>query len=287
MNTHLTFLPLAKKLTLVPKYVVFACAYGLISLLIPFTIQYLVNNLALSGIWTSTLSFLVLIATGLVLTQLFRLGLVLLSEAIQREIFVGLASKWSRNLKPQSAVYFFEVEKAMVSFAKAKSNFVELGLLLFLGLSAIVIVHPVFVLLPLFIGVMLTIMLKQNRAALGTSLHESQEKYRLHHLIEDGVLLTDEDIDRFLRRRDTHFGHVRRNHFLYGLTYVVGQFFLLATGLYLLEQDQMSVGQLVAAEIILSGIFSVMAKFPQALESYYDFETSQHKIAEGLKGGNE
>ncbi len=63
---------------------------------------------------------------------------------------------------------------------------------------------------------------------------------------------------------------------------IFGQIFVLGIGCYLIQVNQLSVGQLVSAEIIISGIFMSFAKLPTTLESLYDFETSQYKISKAL-----
>jgi ABC-type bacteriocin/lantibiotic exporter with double-glycine peptidase domain len=55
-------------------------------------------------------------------------------------------------------------------------------------------------------------------------------------------------------------------------------------GCYLIVNNQLSVGQLVSAELIISGIFVSLVKLPQTLESIYDYETSQYKISGAMKG---
>jgi hypothetical protein len=44
------------------------------------------------------------------------------------------------------------------------------------------------------------------------------------------------------------------------------------------EATELSIGQLVSAEIILTNILISMQKLPDALENMYDFETSIYKI---------
>lgn len=82
----------------------------------------------------------------------------------------------------------------------------------------------------------------------------------------------------YLLAREERFGFIRRNTVKLFALYVVCQLALLGGGTYLVETAQLSIGQLVSAEIILSNIMISLHKLPDALEGLYDFETSLYKL---------
>jgi ABC-type bacteriocin/lantibiotic exporter with double-glycine peptidase domain len=60
--------------------------------------------------------------------------------------------------------------------------------------------------------------------------------------------------------------------------FILCQISLLGGGTWLVQSQQLSIGQLVSAEIILSGIMVSLNKLPTALEGLYDYETSIYKL---------
>ena len=53
---------------------------------------------------------------------------------------------------------------------------------------------------------------------------------------------------------------------------------LLALGGYLIMRSQLSVGQLVAAEIVVNAILGQLLYFKKYLESFYDMYAATHKL---------
>ena len=105
------------------SYIFYSIAYGLSSLILPFGIQFLVNNLALSGIWLNTVSFLVLIGLGLVISQIVRHSQVILIEFLEREVFIEGMRKW-KNFNNEKYAQYLEAElfQQLSFFSKASAD---------------------------------------------------------------------------------------------------------------------------------------------------------------------
>ena len=117
-----------------------------------------------------------------------------------------------------------------------------------------------------------------NSTNVPISIKESDEKYKLYDVVHSERQIQETDLQSFLEARDGHFSFVRRNSFIISALVVVVQTILLSVGCYLIKINQLSVGQLVSAEIIISGIFIPLSKLPLTLEAVYDYETSKYKI---------
>jgi ABC-type bacteriocin/lantibiotic exporter with double-glycine peptidase domain len=267
------------------RYIFYAIAYGLSTLILPLGVQYLVNNLALSGIWLNTLTFVVLIALGLIFTQICRHSQVILLEYFQREIFLLEIAIWKNFNRKGKEHYFFEVVNLLKSFAKSYSNLIEMALVVVFGLFTIIIFHPIFILLPIAIGTVLYQIFLNSLPPIKASIQESYKKYDLYYQLINTGTMSDVAVDDFLEARDHHFLFIRKNSFKISLLTIICHIFLLGTGIYLIQRNQLSVGQLVSAEIIISGIFNSLVKLPQTLESIYDYETGQYKILKGVQTG--
>jgi ABC-type bacteriocin/lantibiotic exporter with double-glycine peptidase domain len=281
----LKFLPTLKRIGLKKKYIIFSIFYGLSSLIIPFGTQFLVNNLALAGIWVNTISFLVIIATGLLVSQVFRYCQVIITEYMQRELFLIEMGRWQSQGHAKHAYYYFEIIKILKTYSKSFTNLVEMGLVLIFGLLTMIFFHPAFIILAFILYGFFHWVFSTTRPAIQTSIEESNKKYDIYHTIADNKKTEEEELNEYLHARNNHFHYIKRNALLVGILYVISQFYLLGVGLYLIQANQLSVGQLVSAEIILSGILAALMKLPQTLEDLYDFETSEYKLNKALSMG--
>lgn len=273
-----------KQLTLSRKYIFYAIIYGLSFLIIPLTTQYLVNNLALSGILSNTLTFLILLAAAMILSQVFKYTQVILNEYMQREIFFHEIGAWGKEGQSKESPYFFEIFSMMKSFSSSFSHLVELALLMVFGLLLILVFHPIFIILVLVLMASIWWIFSSWNEAVETSLKESEQKYILFKQKAHGENLSEQDVEAYLEERHLHFRFIKMNKINVSITFIVSQLVLIGLGIYLIEQNQLSVGQLVSAEIILSGILSSLGKLPKTIEALYDYETSRVKIKNALLG---
>lgn len=264
------------------KYVLLAFLYGLSTLIIPLATQYLVNSLALSSIFANTLVFLILLLIFLSISWVLRYGQLVLLEIIQRKIFVDEAIPWMGQVEEKKSHYMLEIQTVMKSFSAAWSHLVELGLSLLFGLLVILSIHPAFIVLPLMIGSGLWLIFTFWEPAVASSVVESNEKYSLVENKISGLPISDEELAGFLKARNDHFTYVKRSTIVVGMTFVISQLYLLGVGIFLIERSEISVGQLVAGEIILTGIMVSVSKIPKTMEALYDFETSKIKLENAL-----
>lgn len=266
-------------------YIYYSLGYGFSTLIVPLGVQFLVNNLALSGIWLNTSAFIFFIILGLILSQAIKHSQLVLVESLQREIFCIEIADWRNSKKNKYSEYYFEILNLMKSFSKSYSNLIELCLVMFFGLLTIVIFHPAF--LPLAALIVFTIyqIYTSSAPALHSSIKESDEKYKIFDKINNDQTIQDTDIRSFLSARDYHFKFIRKNSFKIAALIVIVQAILLTLGCYLIRINQLSIGQLVSAEIIISGIFIPLSKLPLTLEAIYDYETSKFKISKAMSGG--
>lgn len=275
------------KTTLSRKYIILSILYGLSTLIVPLASQYLVNSLALSSIFSNTIIFLVIVVILLSAAQALRFAQVVILEFIQREIFIAEARRWALPVSPEKAHYMLEIQNLMKNFSAAYGHLVELGLTLFFGFLLIVSFHPMYLLLPLISGAAFWAIILRWKEAVETSVEESTVKYALIEEVVSGSGPGDDDLTTFLQARDQHFAFVKHATVLVGIAFVLSQLFLLGSGIYLIESGGLSVGQLVSAEIVLTGIMVTVGKLPKMMESLYDLETSKIKLEVATGGPDE
>ena len=131
---------------------------------------------------------------------------------------------------------------------------------------------------------------------LETSLKESKNKYKVAHWIQEiarsvisfkssgstslGVNKNDDLVNNYLKARESHF-KVLMLQFIQMITFkvIVTASLLLIGGALVLNQE-MNIGQFVAAEIIILLVIASVEKLILGLESFYDTLTSLEKIGQ-------
>ena len=131
-------------------------------------------------------------------------------------------------------------------------------------------------------------------AGLETSLKESKYKYRVAHWIQEiarnhlsfksknvfefSLQKNDKIVSKYLVQRENHFAILRRQFIqLTGFKVLVTAGLLIIGGILVLNQ-QMNIGQFVAAEIIILTIITAVEKLFSGLELFYDVLTSLEKL---------
>lgn len=262
-------------------YFVLSCLYGLSTLIVPFATQLLVNNLSMGGFWTNTYTFLLLIGTALTFALFVKYLQFVLLELIQRNLyFVGI-TRWQRRAKQSqfNSPYLFEVFAMLKSFASLVSDGMDLILRSFFGTLALAFIHPAFLVFGFLILFCGTVIRWQGRDAVRTSKNESNEKYEYFYGIKRRATKKNRELAlQFLQARDIHFEIVKRQTMTLYASVLVLQMIMLSWGIYLIQVNQLSIGQFVSAEIIVSGIAISCMGIPKMLRNAYDFETSCSKI---------
>lgn len=273
-----SFFRTIKALKLSRKYIIFSVLYGITTLIVPLAVQFLVNNLALSGLWLNVAGLLTVIALGLGLSLSFNYCQILLNEYLQRELFYIESQKWKIDVPENKRKYYVEMFFALKSYSKAFTIIVDISLTAGFGLLMMMTFHPAFLVLAMLIIATLYQIHLSTRPAIDTSIKESNEKYNLFRLVIQNQAPDEQHVNSYLKARDDHFWFIKKNTLKIAILFMICQLFLLGGGTYLIQLGQLSIGQLVAAEIIFSGMMVSLNKLPSALEGIYDYETSIYKL---------
>lgn len=285
----------------------FAVAAGLLSLASPIAVEALVNSVAFGGLLQPIVVLALILMACLSLSAGMNLLQHYVAELIQRRIFARTAedlamrlprvetSSWDSHDAAKMVNRFFEV----VTIQKIVSSLLLDGVSLFLAASIGMIVlafyHPI--LLVFDIGLILTIalvLLSAGRQGVSTAVDESAAKHAVAGWLEEisrpraafrsesggslaEAVAAELTLD-YLRRRSRHFRVVFRQSVFAWTAYVVTSVLMLGLGGWLVLVGQMTLGQLVAAELILTVVASSIAKLGKHLEAYYDLMASIDKL---------
>ncbi len=260
-------------------FIIYGLTYSVLILIIPLAVQLVVNQIALSGLKLSLITIVVIISAALFLAQLVRYAQIILLEYLQRKFKYWTLPIWNeaKNLDDKYKYYYFELASVQKKMGSWCFDGFELTLSLLVGLVTLGFYHPFFLLMSLLTIASLYIIYKLGNNAIQTSYDESTSKYEIFYKIS-GNLDTTEKLDDYFSHREAHFKVIKRQTKFIMWSQFVGQILLLFGGALLVDINQLSIGQFVAAELIYSTIFYSFTKAPKFLENHYDLVTSLKKI---------
>ena len=287
--------------------VVYAIGIGLLSLATPLAVESLVNSIAFGGLFQPLLVVSLLLFASLGFAAVLRIMQTILVEFLQRRLFVRLiadlsyrlprvrVSTYDRRYGPELVNRFFDI----VTVQKVCSVFLLEGIALFLstliGASLLAVYHPylliyVIVLIASMIGIVFVL----GRGAVQTAIDESLSKFavadRLEELARSPVAFKlgtgpewavergDHVAREYLSARETHFRIVIRQVIFALALQAIASTVLLGLGGYLVIAGQLTLGQLVAAELIVTVVIGSFTKIGKLLESFYDLLASMDKL---------
>lgn len=287
----------------------FAIAVGLLNLATPVAVEALVNTVAFGGLLQPvivlSLALMVCLALG---GALFTLQ-AYVTELLQRRVFVRLVADLAYRLPrielatldkkhgPELVNRFFDVVSIQKCLAKLLLDGLTAVLSATLGLIVLAFYHPALLAFDmLLLAALLVILFGMGRRGVGTSLDESEAKYKVADWLQEltrhpfsfrlqgGRELAQDRADSlagsYLRRRADHYRVVLRQ--LVGAIglQVLASTALLLLGGWLVEIGQLSLGQLVASWLIVSLVVAAITKLGGQVESVYDLLTGVAKVGQ-------
>ncbi len=285
----------------------FAAFSGLINLSLPLGIQAIVNLIQGGSVNTSWIVLLLIVVGGVIATGILQVSQLRITENLQQKIFTKAAFEFAYRIPkirldvihkyypPELMNRFFDTISLQKGLPKLLIDFSTAILQIVFGLLLLSLYHPFFIMFSvslLFITYFIFRFTAQQ--ALDTSIRESGYKYKVLHWLEEiartatsfklagntdfQLTKTDEETHKYLGARESHFKVlVRQYTMMIGLKalIVLG---LLAVGGFLVMEQQMNIGQFVAAEVIIILILSSVEKIIMSLETIYDVLTSVEKM---------
>jgi len=284
-----------------------ALGSGLLALASPVAVQALVNTVAMGGMGQPLLVLSVILFFFLAFAGGVHVLESYLVEIVQRRIFVRLAADLAYRLpRVHSDAYkhhhgaelvnrFFDVltvQKAGSSLLlDGLSTAVQAGV----GLVMLAFYHPFLlafdIVLLLSIGFIIFVL---GRGGVATAIQESISKYALVAWLEvvagnmqtfkssGGPQLAAQRTDAlalaYLDAKRNHYRVLLRQIIGSVALYAIASTALLAIGGYLVIDGHLSLGQLVAAELIVSSALVSLVKFGKHLEGFYDLMAGSDKI---------
>lgn len=286
---------------------IFAVVIGILLLATPVAVQSVVNFVALGGATSSLIVVVALLFLGLGFANVLSALQTYTVEILQRRLFVRSVAEIATRLPkvafdrsghaygPELVNRYFDVATIQKTGSFLLLDGLSLLLSVLIGLALLAFYDP---LLLAFDVILLTsivmIVLGPIRSGIKTAKAESSAKYEMAAWLEElamnpilfkssGVMKSVfERSDRLARK----YVEARRSHFriAFGqgiaalVLQVVASTALLGIGGLLVIKGTLTLGQLVAAELIVTLVLTSVTKLGKHLEAFYDLMAATDKL---------
>jgi ABC-type bacteriocin/lantibiotic exporter with double-glycine peptidase domain len=288
--------------------VVYSVATGLLSLALPVAVQALVNTVAFGSVLQPVAVLTLLVTAALGAAALLYVLRAIVLERMQRRIFARQASDVLDSLLrykvsaldgqhvPELVNRFLDVTTVQKAASVLLVDGLTLATQTLAGVVLLAAYHPYLLVFDVVLVVaIIVVLVVLGRGAVRTSIEESRSKYEVLAWFEEvarhSVSLRSRSgarvaVDRantlvldYLRNRGRHFQVLLRQLIGAQLLQVAALSSLLGIGGYLVIAGELTLGQLVAAELVVSLAAGGVAKFGKSLETYYDLQAALDKLS--------
>jgi ABC-type bacteriocin/lantibiotic exporter with double-glycine peptidase domain len=288
---------------------VYAVFYGLVNLSLPIGIQAIINLIQGGQMSTSWVILVVFVILGIAISGILQVSQLKITEHLQQKIFTRAAFEFAyripkikleamyKHYAPELMNRFFDVISIQKGLSKILIDFSTASIQTFFGLILLSLYHPFFIVFSLILIILIYSIFKlTTKRGLETSLKESKSKYDVAHWLEElartsvsfklaGVTdlpleRTDESVKSYISARESHFKILVSQYSLMILFKVLVAAGLLIVGSILVMEQQMNIGQFVAAELIILLVLGSVEKLILCLESIYDVLTALEKVGQ-------
>jgi ABC-type bacteriocin/lantibiotic exporter with double-glycine peptidase domain len=289
--------------------IIFAYSFviGLFSLSIPIAVQNLVNSVAFGSLLLPVFILTLVVFLGMGLSGAMKIAQRTVVEWLSMKVFYRTTRNLSLLLpevkeEALDGAYdstYFSRYLELFSLQKNLSSLIIDVLDFFLvvgsGMIIVALYHPAFLVFDFLLAGSLVFVIRIiGRNGVQTKLEESDQKYdvaswimnlsrpdvalRSRHGIDLSSKRTETLSSEFMNKRRRHFAVLIRQHAGFLTISVIASALLLGVGGTLVFQNQLSLGQLVAAEIILASVLASISKLDKIVENYYSSVASLKKI---------
>lgn len=287
----------------------YAMIAGIVSLSLPLGMQAIIQFIMAGQLSTSLVLLVVMVVVGIAISGYLQIMQLWLAEFIQQQIFTRGAFEFSYRIPriklqqlqdrypPEVMNRFFDVPQIQKGTAKVLIDFSIASLQMILGLLLLSIYHPLFIALSFALLFALYLLFKITGAkGLESSILESKYKYKTAYWLQElaraitSFKISDEtnlanqrldkDVSAYLLARKAHFKVLITQYSAMVVIKVLVAASLLGIGVFLVIDQQINLGQFVAAELIILMVLGAVEKLILNMDIIYDLLTSLQKVGE-------
>ncbi len=293
--------------TLVGNIYFYAIFNGLLNLSIPLGIQAIINLIQSGTSSTSWMILILLVLVGIAMAGVFQVYQLSETEIMQQKIFsnasIDFAFRIPRlSLKSLKSIYppelvnrFFDIMTIQKGISKILFDFSIAFVQIIFGLLLLAFYHPFFIALGILIVILLVMFFFfTGKESMRTSIEESNYKYKLVGWLEEvarnlptfkmagntklPLTKADDLSNEYINARKRHFSELVKQYVVMISFKVLISGSLLILGGILVFQEEMNIGQFVAAEIVIILIINSIEKMIMSMETIYDVLTGLEKV---------
>ena len=287
---------------------IYAILNGLIQLSLPLGVQAIIGFVLGASMRASLIVLIILIVLAVFVTGIMQVNQMKVIEKIQQKLFVRYAFAFAEHipkldLKKTDSIYlpelvnrFFDIPILQKSLSKILLDIPTASIQILFGLILLSFYHPAFILFGFILIILLWLILRYTGTrGLQTSIDESTYKYKVAGWLEEiarviksikftksndlHLVKTDEQVTGYLKARNSHFSILLLQYNVLVIFKTVITAAMLIVGTLLLVNQQLNIGQFIAAEIIILLVLTSVEKLIINLGSVYDTLTSIEKLS--------
>jgi ABC-type bacteriocin/lantibiotic exporter with double-glycine peptidase domain len=280
---------------------------GLVQLSLPLGIQSIISFVLAGSISTSLVVLIVFVLIGVFINGLLQVNQMKIIEKIEQQLFVRYSFRYANtiphlNLReidkyylPEMVNRFFDTITLQKGISKLLLEVPTATIQILFGLILLSFYHPLFIVFGLIVITILFFTLKSIwQRGMETSIQESNFKYKVAGYLEELARVvttlkfsnnkslhlkkTDEYVSGYLGARTQHFNILLFQYWLLIIFKVIIAAAMLIFGSFLLIEQQINIGQFIAAEIVILMVIGSVEKLIVNLDKIYDVFTSVEKL---------
>jgi ABC-type bacteriocin/lantibiotic exporter with double-glycine peptidase domain len=301
------------EITSIYFYSIFA---GLVQLSLPLGIQSIISFVLGGAISTSLVLMVIIVILGVFINGLLQVNQMKIIEKIEQQLFVRYSFQYAHKIPnlnqkeindyylPELVNRFFDTISLQKGIAKILLDIPAATIQIVFGLILLSFYHPVFIFFGiLLLSILYVILRTTGDKGLETSIEESNYKYKVAGYLQElarvittfkfsrnnslHISKTDKYVTGYLSARTSHFKILLFQYWTLVIFKVLIVSAMLIIGGYLLVNQQLNIGQFIAAEIVILMVLGSVEKLIVNLDKVYDVLTSIEKITKVIDKPNE
>jgi ATP-binding cassette, subfamily B, bacterial len=286
----------------------FAIVGGLISLTLPLGIQTIINFVMAATLSTSVVMLIGIVIFGVFLNGFVQVRQSQVIERIRQKLFTRYSLEFSSKIPqinlqeidnyylPEVVNRFFDIPALAKSIEKLLIEIPTSVIQILLGLILLSFYHPVFIAFGAFVLIVLIVIIRvTSPKGFETNMVSSDYKYKTAgwlqevargsktfryskgsalHMQKSDILISD-----FLESRTAHFKILTTQYWSLIVFKILIVATMLIAGTWLLLNQQINVGQFIAADIVIILIINSVEKLIATMDNVYDSLTSIEKLS--------
>lgn len=286
----------------------YAILNGLIQLSVPIGVQAIIGFVLGASMVTSIYILIFLVVLGVFIVGVLQVNQMKIIEKIQQRIFTRNAFdfvdkiprfdlfKTDNYYMPEKVNRFFDTLNLQKGFSKLLLDIPTAIIQILFGLILLTFYHPFFIAFGFLLVLLLLIILYfTSKNGLKYSIDESDYKYEVVSWMQEiaksiksfklnrdtdlNFYTTDKIIVNYLKSRTKHFNVLLFQYKAFIGFKTIITVILLGVGVYLLIDQQLNIGEFIAAEIVILSIIDSVEKIIKNLDTVYDVFTAIEKIS--------